>query len=257
MKNSQILLSTSSFAWLIAIASPSSAATWSNNPAGFAGNPWFSGFSPWSMGANPWSTGFSPWSMGTNPWSSGFSPWAMGSNPWSTGFTPWGGNSWNSAFMPWSSGNSWGSSWGNNAWMPWSSGSNFFGRRNNNDWVASMFLMNSLNSQQPWSTGIPNYNYQAPNWQQAPMQAAPNAFYPQQPAMLPNNAVITPTTDQAVQPTESTKFPAGNSSFSPFLEAKPSTINPAPITHPTQPQPNVPKSDPTGKTLVFPDGSRF
>ncbi len=210
------------------------------------------------MGSMPWSSGFSPWSMGANPWSSGFSPWSMGSNPWSTGFMPWGGNSWSSSMMPWSSGNGWGNSWGNNAWMPWSSGSNSVGRRNNNDWVTSMFLMNSLNNQQPWNTGIlPNYNYQAPSWQQTPLQVAPNAFYQSSPAMMPNNFIANPDIGQAVQPAEPIRFPASSSSFSPFLDSNPPTTNPASVANSVQAQPSTPQPNPTGKTLVFPDGSRF
>lgn len=206
----------------------------------------------------PWSSGLSPWSMSANPWSSGFSPWSMGGNPWSTGFSPWGGNNWNSAWMPWSSGNGWGSSWGNNAWMPWSSGSNFFGRRNNNDWVTSMFLMNSLNNQQPWNTGmLANYNYQPPSWQQTPLQVAPNAFYQPSPAMMPNNFIANPNSAQVVQPTEPTQYPASSSSFSPFLDANPPITHSVSVANPNQVQASKPQADPTRKTLVFPDGSRF
>lgn len=208
----------------------------------------------------PWSSGFSPWNMGTNPWSSGFSPWSMGmgSNPWSTGFSPWGGSNWGSSMMPWASGNHWSNTWGNNSWLPWSNGVNFFGRRNNNDWVTSMFLMNSLNNQQPWNTGmLPNYNYQAPSWQQAPLQTTPNGSYQLPPAMLPNNFIANPNPAQVVQPAEHTNYPASSSSFSPFLDTNPPTTNPVLVVNPNQVQPSTSQADPTGKALVFPDGSRF
>ncbi|HPY39226.1 MAG TPA: hypothetical protein PLM98_01805, partial [Thiolinea sp.] len=222
------------------------------------GMPWSSGFSPWNMGGSPWSSGFSPWSMGSSPWSSGFSPWSMGGNN-----SPWGGNGWNSSMWPWGSGG--GNSWGGNSWMPWSNNSNFLGRRNNNDWVTSMFLMNSLNNQQPWNMGMmPNYPYQAPIWNQGmpAAQQLPQALaYPPVPAQLPNLVYPTqppgPILDSGTT-TESSNFPAASSSFSPFLESaqpitKPDTLPtqpgaaPEPTTHP----------NPATKTLVFPDGSRF
>ncbi|TXH67570.1 MAG: hypothetical protein E6Q83_17435 [Thiothrix sp.] len=221
-------------------------------------SPWSSGFSPWSMGSSPWSSGFSPWGMGSSPWSSGFSPWSMGGSPWSTSFTPWNGNNGSASMLPWSSGfspwggNNWGNAWGNNAWLPWSNGSNFFGRRNNNDWVTSMFLMNSIDQQQPWNAGmLPNYPYQAPSWQQVPMQqVAPNGFYQAAPVMT------YPHQSQTVQTPPPSNFPETSSKFSPFLQANPPSSSGASI--PSQSSVSTEQPAPiTSKTLVFPDGSRF
>lgn len=246
---------------LLSFATPLVAA-----PVNTLGTPWSSGFSPWSMGTNPWSSGLSPWSMGTNPWSSGFSPWrSMGGNsPWSSGFNPWGGNAWNSSVWPWANGSGWGNSWGSNSWMPWSSGSNFFGRRNNDDWVRSMFLMNSLNNQQPWAMGaMPGYNYQAPAWQQnipMPMQSAPNMMaYPQPALPLQTPQIPSPSLEPSTQPpvVESNNFPATSSSFSPFLDSPAPANDPLPSAKPALPEPSLPSSKPTDKVLVFPDGSRF
>ena len=250
---------------LLSFGSPSSAA-WNDIPygayngmgfnpmAGGMGMPGASGFSPWNMGSNPWSSGFSPWSMGgASPWSSGFSPWNMGGN------SPWnGGNGWNSSMWP----------WGNNVWMPWSNNSGFSGRRNNNDWASSMFLMNSLNNQnnqQPWGMGMPpSYPYQTPMWDQGLMtpalQPLPAMTYPQSqaPISMPSRADSNPVANQSTQTTtESINFPPASSSFSPFMsQPAPSTaVNPKPAE--AQTVPPTPNPRPSGKTLVFPDGSQF
>lgn len=227
------------------------------------GMPGAAGFSPWSMGgASPWSSGFSPWSMGggSNPWSSGFSPWNMGGN------SPWNGNGWNSSMWPWGNNGSGGNSWGNNSWMPWSNNSSFLGRRNNNnDWVTSMFLMNSLNNQQPAGMGMPpSYPYQAPSWNQGfvpPAVQPPQAItYPQlaAPTQLPN--AINPMVGQVAPAASSMNFPPSSSSFSPFLNdpvAPASGTTDATVSAGQQPIAPLPQVQAPGKTLVFPDGTSF
>lgn len=262
MKSSRIISCTSGVTLLIACSFPASAETWGSNPwsSGFSpmnmgSNPWSSGFSPMSMGMNPWSAGFSPMIMGSNPWSSGFSPFNMGNNPWSAGSSPWSGG--NSSIWPWGNNLGGGNAWGNNAWMPWMGSSGASGRRNNGDWVTSMFLMNSLNNQQPWSMGMPpNYPYQPPAWSQGVMptpQSQPMLSYPQQPA-LPN--AMTSMPQQSMQPTVGlSNFPNTTSSFSPFMTPSTAeTLNSATI---QQPNPASANPIPTRKTVVFPDGSQF